>query len=122
MSILTFLSQCLALFNLLASHFFYQFYFPCCFSNLAKTYFNRFNNPVVLSPGDELRTTCVYDSTSRDVTTRAGSGYREEMCFGFLTFYPKQAVNNGDNTCTSWKELPFCRFELGLYKNCNLKF
>ncbi|KAL4219011.1 hypothetical protein ACF0H5_021595 [Mactra antiquata] len=71
-----------------------------------------FKDPIVVSPGDEIRTTCVFDSTTRDVTTRAGAGYMEEMCYGFLTFYPKQAVSNGATSCTSWKQVPYCRFEL----------
>ncbi|XP_053380250.1 uncharacterized protein LOC123524569 [Mercenaria mercenaria] len=81
-----------------------------------------FREPIVLKPSDEIRTTCVYDSTSRDVTTRAGSGYREEMCFGFLTYYPKQAISNGATICTSWKTIPHCRFELDdTVYGCNFK-
>ena len=40
-------------------------------------------------------------------------GYYDEMCFGFLTFYPKQAVSRGATMCTAWKTIPFCQFELG---------
>jgi len=73
----------------------------------------RYEQPITIRPGDEVRTTCVYDSTSRDLTTRGGSGYLEEMCYGFLTFYPKQAVHRGATFCTSWKTIPICQFELG---------
>ena len=49
----------------------------------------RYNPPVILSPGDELRTTCVYDTTKRKTTTYYGDGTYDEMCFGFVQYYPK---------------------------------
>ncbi|KAL4219112.1 hypothetical protein ACF0H5_021695 [Mactra antiquata] len=71
---------------------------------------HTYKDPIVVSPGDELRTTCWFDSSRRNFTTPAGEGYYKEMCYGFLQFYPKQAV--GKVSCTSWKEIPNCRFEL----------
>ena len=38
--------------------------------------------------GDELVTTCVYDSTSRNDTTYGGEGTHDEMCLNSLAYYP----------------------------------
>jgi hypothetical protein len=38
--------------------------------------------------GDELVTTCVYDSTSRTTTTHGGLGTQDEMCLNALAYYP----------------------------------
>ncbi|KAL4219111.1 hypothetical protein ACF0H5_021694 [Mactra antiquata] len=76
-----------------------------------KPIMHEFKNPIKVSPGDELRATCSYDSSLRDFTTPAGEGYFREMCYGFVQYYPKQAVSSGPY-CTSWKEIPYCKFEL----------
>ena len=65
--------------------------------NLAKDDVFSYNNPkstifspaVELQPGDELRTTCKYDTTKRKETTYYGDGTYDEMCFGFVDYYPK---------------------------------
>lgn len=44
---------------------------------------------VQVEPGDELRTTCVYDSSERTETTPGGPGSEEEMCINFMAYYPK---------------------------------
>ena len=49
----------------------------------------NYNPPVQLRPGDELRTTCVFDSTGKKTWTYYGDGTFEEMCFGFFYYYPK---------------------------------
>ncbi|GLC36508.1 hypothetical protein PLESTM_000454600 [Pleodorina starrii] len=51
-------------------------------------------NPVpldssLLLPGDVLVTTCSYDSTSRTNVTKFGEGTADEMCFNFITYYPR---------------------------------
>ena len=51
-----------------------------------------FNPPVVLEPGDELKTKCTYDSSGnqkRDKWTYYGDGTFDEMCYGFVNYYPK---------------------------------
>ena len=48
-----------------------------------------FNPPVMLYPGDEIRTKCIYDTTKRTTTTYYGDGTFDEMCFGFIHYYPK---------------------------------
>jgi len=59
--------------------------------------------PVPLTPGDEIRVNCVYDSRSRKTTTSYGEATTDEMCIGFLTIYP--AVKQFDR-CYTWKDLP----------------
>ena len=78
-------------------------------------YLYSFSDPITIRPGDEIRTQCVYDSTSRDNFTIAGSGYVQEMCFGFLTFYPTNAITKGSPSCVSWKSLPVCLAEFGRF-------
>lgn len=43
--------------------------------------------PVVIEPGDRVRTTCVYDNDSTD-TIRYGTGLADEMCFDYALAYP----------------------------------
>lgn len=52
----------------------------------------------VLMPGEELVTTCTYDSTSRNKTTTFGESTTDEMCFNFLFYYPRIPAIN---ICTS---------------------
>ncbi|KAI8812695.1 PHM/PNGase F domain-containing protein [Cladochytrium replicatum] len=51
--------------------------------------------PRTLVPGDRILTTCVWDSTREANDTRGGLGSNEEMCFGFIEYYPLQAVSMG---------------------------
>ncbi|KAG2430801.1 hypothetical protein HXX76_009777 [Chlamydomonas incerta] len=44
-----------------------------------------------LSPGDSLVTTCTWDSTGREGTTRFGYSTADEMCFNFVVYYPRHA-------------------------------
>ncbi|KAH9503104.1 hypothetical protein Btru_069965 [Bulinus truncatus] len=57
------------------------------------------DKPVQLLAGDELVTTCTYDTTSRVHSTLWGEATSDEMCFGFLTYYPKE--NMDDSFCLS---------------------
>ncbi|GJP54934.1 hypothetical protein CLOM_g13942 [Closterium sp. NIES-68] len=41
-----------------------------------------------LLPGDELRTTCVWDSSTRTKVTMGGPSTEEEMCIDYLVYYP----------------------------------
>jgi hypothetical protein len=67
----------------------------------------RHSSPVKILPGDEIRTKCVYDTTSKNATTRFGWGAQQEMCFAFLTFYPVENVLT-DHNCYSWFKVPHC--------------
>ena len=43
---------------------------------------------VTLSPGDEINTHCIYDTTKNDEDVEFGSDSSEEMCMSFLFYYP----------------------------------
>ena len=75
---------------------------------LAKDDVFSYNNPsstifrpaVELQPGDELRTTCKYDTKNQKNATYYGDGTYDEMCFGFIGYYPK---TNLDQLCISYE-------------------
>ena len=48
----------------------------------------EFNPPIVIKPGDELRTNCTFLS-NRNQWTYFGDGTFEEMCLGYVYYYPK---------------------------------
>ena len=58
-------------------------------------------------PGDELKTTCIYKSSHKNKTVYFGEGTSDEMCYGFITYYPKQEIRTG--FCMSWKSVQRCR-------------
>ncbi|CAG5125662.1 unnamed protein product, partial [Candidula unifasciata] len=62
--------------------------------------------PFDLLPGDEIRTTCVYNSLSTDRYVYYGEGTSDEMCYGFLTYYPKDAVKR--TMCVSHGSMSMC--------------
>ncbi|XP_041368429.1 uncharacterized protein LOC121382865 [Gigantopelta aegis] len=68
---------------------------------------HQYDEPVVILPGDHLKTTCVYRSLSKKQTTYYGEGSYDEMCFGLFTVYPKQNVTE---SCTTWKDVSMCDF------------
>lgn len=51
----------------------------------------------VIKKGDRLVIDCVYDTTNRDYITFGGLSSDNEMCLGFLWYYPKSSLQ----TCTS---------------------
>ncbi|GJP34919.1 hypothetical protein CLOM_g19397 [Closterium sp. NIES-68] len=55
--------------------------------------------PQELLPGDELRTKCVWDSTSRSKVTMGGESSVEEMCISFLIYYPAYRDKREMRTC-----------------------
>ncbi|CAG2237960.1 Temptin [Mytilus edulis] len=71
-------------------------------SPVEKTY----STAVQVLPGDEIVTTCKFKSLSRPKTTFFGDATSDEMCFGFLAFYP--AANMPFSTCTAWKDISIC--------------
>lgn len=71
-------------------------------------------------PGDEIITQCTY--ASDDIRTlRFGAGTSDEMCYGFLTYYPVQ--NFLQTLCIQWKSVQRCIRKLpkfkGIYNDCN---
>ncbi|XP_061195555.1 tyramine beta-hydroxylase-like [Saccostrea echinata] len=83
--------------------------------------FYRFDPPIEVRPGDEIRTTCTYSSVGINRTTFYGDSVTDEMCFGFLTYYPQQ--NSYTQFCTSFKNVLLCKRYLprlqGVYDNCS---
>jgi len=69
------------------------------YSKVTDEEFYSYDNPIQhdqdpfleMLPGDEIRTTCVFNSMSTPYWTYYGDGTFDEMCFGFLTMYPKDA-------------------------------
>jgi len=49
-----------------------------------------YDEPIVIQPGDDIQTTCVYRSEDRTEMVYFGDGTQEEMCFAFLLYYPKE--------------------------------
>lgn len=43
-----------------------------------------YNTMVPITPGQQLRVNCTYDSTSLSTSTSFGEGSNDEMCFGFI--------------------------------------
>lgn len=79
-----------------------------------------FDPPVEMRPGDELRTTCTYKSSHRDKTVYFGQGTQDEMCYGFITYYPSKNIRAG--LCMNWKSVQRCQRYLpkfhGLIGSC----
>ncbi|CAG2230298.1 unnamed protein product [Mytilus edulis] len=67
----------------------------------------RFDPPLRVNPGDEIRTTCTYSSLSSNETIFFGEGTSDEMCYGFITYYPAQ--NIALPYCTTWKTVEKCK-------------
>ncbi|KAJ8302699.1 hypothetical protein KUTeg_019095, partial [Tegillarca granosa] len=74
-----------------------------------------FETPIEILKGDELKTTCVFQSNNTNVTTYFGEDTASEMCFAFLHYYPKQNLIN--NYCLSYRSVPLCQ----LYGNTTLR-
>lgn len=51
-------------------------------------------------------TTCHFKSLSRSQTTFYGEATKDEMCFGFLSFYPLK--NMPFANCAAWKGISMC--------------
>jgi hypothetical protein len=54
----------------------------------------RYSDPLVLHPGDVIRTNCHFASRNKLTTTFFGEATQDEMCFGFLDFYPKENIQS----------------------------
>ena len=49
---------------------------------------SRYAQPLRFQVGDTLHITCDYKSTNKDKYTYYGDGASDEMCFGFIIYYP----------------------------------
>ncbi|XP_035824352.1 DBH-like monooxygenase protein 2 homolog [Aplysia californica] len=63
-------------------------------------------------PGDEIKTTCVYNSVGIDRWVYYGDATSDEMCFGFLTMYPADALPYG-GYCVGMGPLVGCDLYMG---------
>ncbi|XP_053380180.1 DBH-like monooxygenase protein 1 homolog [Mercenaria mercenaria] len=52
-------------------------------------------DPVMVHPGDELKTTCIFSSETRKRTTNFGDATSDEMCLAFFTYYPEENMRTG---------------------------
>jgi len=81
--------------------------------------FRRFEPPIKVLPGDDIRTVCNYTS-KRNSTASFGAGTHDEMCYGFLTYYPIQTFQ--PTLCIGWKSVQRCKRRLpsfnGEYDGC----
>ncbi|XP_067932935.1 DBH-like monooxygenase protein 2 [Watersipora subatra] len=68
---------------------------------------NVFDPPIPLLKGDEVKTICTYKSTSKDEITQYGEGTSDEMCYGFMNYYPSE---NGPSECVAWDEYTTCDY------------
>jgi len=78
--------------------------------------------PLEFLPGDEFHTVCHFKSTSRDDWTEFGDGTNDEMCFGFVTYYPK--IPDLGRGCTQYMSHSLCggngrNDEDGMFLGCN---
>ncbi|XP_046555577.1 LOW QUALITY PROTEIN: MOXD1 homolog 1-like, partial [Haliotis rubra] len=81
---------------------------------------NTFDPPLEVRPGDVFKTTCVYRTVSRRVTTVWGEGTNDEMCYSLLMFYPKSAVSN--IYCDGWGDYNSCMVDDdGFYRGCHVQ-
>ncbi|WAR23630.1 DOPO-like protein [Mya arenaria] len=79
-----------------------------------------YNPPIKVMPGDEIVTKCNYTS-NRNTSASYGAGTNDEMCYGFITYFPVQKFQN--TICIAWKGIQRCKRKLdkfkGIYDGCN---
>ncbi|XP_070174485.1 tyramine beta-hydroxylase-like [Littorina saxatilis] len=73
---------------------------------------NQHDPPIMVLPGDEIRTTCTFNSATRSATTYYGDGTSNEMCFAFLTVYPSDALPI-TKSCIARQDKDICELYLG---------
>ncbi|XP_055861079.1 DBH-like monooxygenase protein 2 homolog [Biomphalaria glabrata] len=77
------------------------------------SFFNE--KPVELLPGDEFTTRCEFNTSKRDKSTLFGEATNEEMCFGFLTYYPLENLSE-DSCLGSGPDVMYC--DPNTYRGC----
>ncbi|CAG5115919.1 unnamed protein product, partial [Candidula unifasciata] len=50
--------------------------------------------PLEIRPGDDIKTTCIYNTLNTNHYVKFGNSTEDEMCFGFMFVYPQEAFNN----------------------------
>ncbi|XP_055957928.1 tyramine beta-hydroxylase isoform X1 [Patella vulgata] len=80
---------------------------------------HEFSTPIEVRPGDVLTTTCGFNSMNRDAVTNWGDATSDEMCYGFMTYYPKENVRQ--LFCTGFRSIPYCAIEDGnVFEGCEV--
>ncbi|KAK6967850.1 Tyramine beta-hydroxylase [Biomphalaria glabrata] len=73
------------------------------------------DNPVQIFPGDEIITKCTFTTARRNRSTFWGEATMDEMCYGFLIYFPKENVQN--SVCfTSGPDVSTC--DTATYHGC----
>ncbi|XP_071097402.1 DBH-like monooxygenase protein 1 [Haliotis cracherodii] len=78
----------------------------------------QYDEPVQILPGDSLVTTCTFQSTYKKNWVFYGDATSDEMCYGFLWYYPEHALKKSN--CVSWKSINICGDESITVGNCNV--
>ncbi|KAK6166896.1 hypothetical protein SNE40_023501 [Patella caerulea] len=80
---------------------------------------HEFTTPIEVQPGDVITTTCGFNSLDRDAVTNWGDATSDEMCYGFMTYYPKENVNK--LFCNAFRSIPYCAVVDGnFFEGCEL--
>uniref|UniRef100_A0A2C9K6P8 DOMON domain-containing protein n=1 Tax=Biomphalaria glabrata TaxID=6526 RepID=A0A2C9K6P8_BIOGL len=78
--------------------------------------------PVKVLPGDEIVTRCVYNTESSNDYVYYGDATSDEMCYGYLTMYPKSALRSAQQNCVATSTLSACELAQGVtYNGCDWK-
>ncbi|KAH9503094.1 hypothetical protein Btru_069949 [Bulinus truncatus] len=75
------------------------------------------DNPVTLLPGDEIVTKCTYSTANRNHSTLSGEGTYDEMCFGFISYFPSNNFN-GEFCISAEPNVSFCAPDAGADMGC----
>lgn len=92
-----------------------------------KYYDFNFQNTYLLNPevpitkDDELITECVYNTNDRTGFTYGGLGTRQEMCYHFLTYYPRRNDFKGCVSFPAYEDFISLLVTLDKTENLNLK-
>ena len=56
----------------------------------SQKYHYRFKDPIEICRGDELEVECTFSTKGKDIDhyVHYGEGTKEEMCVGYVTYYP----------------------------------
>uniref|UniRef100_A0A2C9LTB6 Copper type II ascorbate-dependent monooxygenase C-terminal domain-containing protein n=1 Tax=Biomphalaria glabrata TaxID=6526 RepID=A0A2C9LTB6_BIOGL len=81
-----------------------------------------YDQPILMLPGDEIVTRCVFNSESSDDWVYYGDGTSDEMCYGYLTMYPRSSLRSTQQNCVATSTLSACELAQGVpYNGCDWK-
>ncbi|XP_064622631.1 DBH-like monooxygenase protein 1 homolog [Lineus longissimus] len=67
--------------------------------------FRLLSKEVTILPGDEIVTTCTYNTKHRKHMTYGGLSTKEEMCFNFVMYYPRIEMSKCLSTVFQWSDV-----------------